>query len=193
MTFANIIQASVPNTAIVGDSVDVYIILENSSYLTSQAFEVTIKGTNIPQNASTWAKPTIQPRKQQTVQFSFLMPQDPVTLWFEVKEENGAVEKTTTYVIVPKSGVNQPTIQSAQPTAAPGTAPPVPQPVSLPPIASVPVSQAPQPRPGEKEYVFEFSGQIIQNATVLSAINRIVALLGGKRAYTEGNRLVVVM
>ncbi|NJD76949.1 MAG: hypothetical protein FIB08_07630 [Candidatus Methanoperedens sp.] len=59
-------------------------------------------------------------------------------------------------------------------------------PSSPPPVSSSPAS-------GEKEYVFDFSGPIIQNDLVLSTINKLVELLGGKRAYIEGNKLVVVV
>lgn len=47
---------------------------------------------------------------------------------------------------------------------------------------------------GQKEYVFEFSGSLsgLSN-TAIGAINKIVQLLGGKTAYIEGNKIVVVM
>jgi hypothetical protein len=50
------------------------------------------------------------------------------------------------------------------------------------------------PAPGQKEYVFEFSGSLsgLSN-TAIGAINKIVQLLGGKTAYIEGNKIVVVM
>lgn len=50
------------------------------------------------------------------------------------------------------------------------------------------------PVPGQKEYVFEFSGSLsgLSN-TAIGAINKIVQLLGGKAAYIESNKIVVVM
>jgi hypothetical protein len=52
----------------------------------------------------------------------------------------------------------------------------------------------PTPVLGQKEYVFEFSGNLsgLSN-TAIGAINKIVQLLGGKTAYIEGNKIVVVM
>lgn len=56
-------------------------------------------------------------------------------------------------------------------------------------------SPTPGPAPtGQKEYVFEFSGSLSGlSKTAIAAINKIVQLLGGKTAYIEGNKIVVVM
>lgn len=74
-------------------------------------------------------------------------------------------------------------------TTIPGAAPTIPAPAT-PPSTTTPST----PVSGQKEYVFEFSGNLsgLSN-TAIGAINKIVQLLGGKTAYIEGNKIVVVM
>lgn len=64
-------------------------------------------------------------------------------------------------------------------------------------VPATPPSPSPAPSPvssGQKEYVFEFSGSLAGlSNTAIGAINKIVQLLGGKTAYIEDNKIVVVM
>lgn len=50
------------------------------------------------------------------------------------------------------------------------------------------------PPPSEsKEYVIEFSDTLNPSGLVVTAIQKLVSLLGGKSSYVEGNKLIVVM